>query len=278
MRIAAILTCHNRKQKTLDCLKSLYEIVKDIDVFLTDDRSTDGTGEEVSNRFPNVKIIHGSGNLFWSRGMYTAWKEAIKKDYEYYLWLNDDVKLYSDFFTELFDCLHWGGNTCIVTGLIENEERRQVIYGGSDENKKLIQPSPIPQLVTYMNGNVVLVPKTVVDKIGIIDPVYHHDLGDVDYGLTAKENGIKVYATRKAVAMGYSNNFCRVRKWNTNLRGRFERLYSPLGANPQINFYYRHKHFGYFNALSYILFLYAINILPDTVIELLFKDKYKDEK
>lgn len=58
-----------------------------------------------------------------------------------------------------------------------------------------------------MNGNVVLVPKSVVDKIGIINPIYHHDLGDVDYGLTAQENGIKVYATRIPIASGYSNNF-----------------------------------------------------------------------
>ena len=70
MRIAAIITCHNRKEKTLVCLKSLFQIIQNIDVFLTDDGSTDGTSEAVKKIYPQVNIIQGDGNLFWSRGMY----------------------------------------------------------------------------------------------------------------------------------------------------------------------------------------------------------------
>ena len=85
MRIAAIITCHNRKEKTLVCLKSLFQIIQNIDVFLTDDGSTDGTSEAVKKIYPQVNIIQGDGNLFWSRGMYIAWKEAVKGGYDYYL-------------------------------------------------------------------------------------------------------------------------------------------------------------------------------------------------
>ena len=114
-------------------------------------------------------------------------------------------------------------------------------------------------------------------KIGIIDPHLHHDLGDVDYGLTAIENGIKVLATRTPVAAGYSNDFCRVRKWGTNVSNRLAKLKSPLGSPPTINFYFRKKHYGLFNATAYWCYLYFINILPDNVIELLFGDTYKDK-
>ena len=131
--------------------------------------------------------------------------------------------------------------------------------------------------IPFMNGNVVLIPKNVVKRIGIIDPVFHHDLGDVDYGLTAQENGIKVYATRIPIAMGYSNDFCRVRKWNTTLFGRFKKLYSPLGSHPKINFYFRRKHFGLINACTYIIFLCVLNILPDNVVEKIWGDLYKDK-
>ena len=104
MRIAAIITCHNRKDKTLACLKSLLQIAPTIDVYLTDDGSTDGTSEAVRQQCPQVQIIQGDGNLFWSRGMYIAWKEAVKSDYEYYLWLNDDVVLYPFFMKLLIIC------------------------------------------------------------------------------------------------------------------------------------------------------------------------------
>lgn len=218
LSVAAILTCFNRKNKTQKCLESLFKILPDCDVYITDDGSTDGTRDMLHQCFPKVKVISGTGNLFWSRGMYTAWKEAMKYDYEYFLWLNDDVELYPYFLEELLECNKQNGDNCIITGLIENFEKTTILYGGSDENKTLIQANGLPQKVTHMNGNVVLVPKSVVDKIGIMDPKLHHDLGDVDYGLTAIENGINIYTTRRPIAAGYSNDFCRVRKWGVSER------------------------------------------------------------
>ena len=277
MNLAVLLACHNRKEKTLHCLTSLSLVIPTCEVYLVDDASTDGTTEAVREQFLNTHIIQGDGNLFWSRGMYMAWKEAMKGDYDYYLWLNDDVELYPFFFQELMGCMQLGHNECIVSGLIEDFDKKKILYGGSDINKRLIQPNNSLQEITFMNGNVVLIPKNVVKRIGIIDPVFHHDLGDVDYGLTAQENGIKVYATRIPIAMGYSNDFCRVRKWNTTLFGRFKKLYSPLGSHPKINFYFRRKHFGLINACTYIIFLCVLNILPDNVVEKIWGDLYKDK-
>lgn len=277
MKIAAILTCFNRKEKTMACLDSFLKICPDADVYLTNDGCTDGTPQAVAAQFPSIHIIEGSGNLFWSRGMYTAWKEAIKGNYDYYLWLNDDIELYPDFMDELMACEQWGGGNCIISGLIADKESHKIIYGGTDANKILYKEAMNPQEIKHMNGNVVLIPQSIVDKIGIMDPKLHHDLGDVDYGLTAIEHGFKVYTTRKAVALGYTNNYCRVRKWNSTFCQRWKRLHSPLGSNPRINFYYRKKHFGWFNAATYYVYLYVINLMPDWMIKMIFKDKYMDK-
>ena len=277
MQIAVLLTCFNRKSKTIACLSSLQRISVNCDVFLVDDASTDGTSEAVKQLFPEVHIIQGDGNLFWSRGMFTAWKEAVKGNYDYYLWLNDDIELYPFFLQELMECMKEGHNECIVSGVVENFEKTEVLYGGSDRNKRLIRPNGKLQEIVFMNGNVVLVPNEVMKKIGILDPIFHHDLGDVDYGLTAQEHGIKVYATRRAIAAGYANNFCRVRKWNTSLRTRFKKLYSPLGSNPRINFYFRKKHFGFLNACTYVMYLFILNVLPDHIVTMIWGDRYKDK-
>lgn len=86
-KIAVLLTVFNRKDKTLECLKRLYAQLPldgyQVDVYLTNDGCTDGTPEAVKKQFPDVNIINGSGNLFWNRGMYTAWHEAAKKDYDF---------------------------------------------------------------------------------------------------------------------------------------------------------------------------------------------------
>lgn len=276
MRTAALLTCFNRKDKTDKCLASLLRILPDCDIYLTDDASTDGTAEMLREKYPHVKVVKGNGNLFWNRGMHAAWSEAVKGSYDLYLWLNDDVELYPFFFEELMACNDWGGGNCIVTGLIENFEKTEMLYGGTDANKRLLQVSDEPQEVTNMNGNVVLVPHAVVERIGILDPKFHHDLGDVDYGLTAREHGIRVLATRRAVAAGYKNNFCRVRKWGVSLKHRLKVLNSPLGSPPAINFYFRRKHYGLFNATAYFVYLYVLNLLPDWVVEKIWGNAYKD--
>lgn len=276
-KIAAILTCFNRREKTKKCLESLFQILPDCDVYITDDASTDGTSEMLHHDFPKVHVVTGNGNLFWSRGMYTAWKEAVKGNYDYYLWLNDDIELYPDFFEELSTCFQKSGGNCVVTGLIENFEKSKILYGGSDGNKSLLQANGKPQKVTYMNGNVVLIPKSVVDKIGIMDPKLHHDLGDVDYGLTAIEHGINVFTTSKPIAAGYENDFCRVRKWGVSLKQRLKKLNSPLGSPPKLNFYFRKKHFGFLNACAYWGYLYILNILSDSLVELIWGDTYKDK-
>lgn len=275
MRIAVLLTCFNRKEKTRECLHSLFKNLPACAVYLVDDASTDGTPDMVKKEYPQVHLIHGNGNLFWSRGMYTAWKEAIKGDYDYYLWLNDDMFLYENFFEELIACEEIGEGKCVVSGLVENLEGTKIIYGGFDERIELVQVSSTPQEIKYMHGNVVLIPKSIVNVVGIIDPYYYHDLGDVDYGLMVREHGYKVLATRKVVGRSDAAALCRVRLWNSNIAQRFKRLYSPLGSNPRIAFYFRRKHYGIVKALVYWIYLHCINILPDTFISFFFGDKYQ---
>src|SRR4028118_1511310 len=95
--IAVLMTCHNRKLKTLLTLESLFRqtLTSEIalSVYLVDDGSTDGTSEEVQQKYPQVKLFSGDGNLFWNGGMRIAFSEAMKDEPDYYLWLNDDTVL-----------------------------------------------------------------------------------------------------------------------------------------------------------------------------------------
>ena len=68
-KIAILITVHNRKEKTLACLKNLYAQqlpnAVEIEVYLTDDSCTDGTVEAIRIHYPQTNIIKGDGNLFW---------------------------------------------------------------------------------------------------------------------------------------------------------------------------------------------------------------------
>ena len=40
-----------------------------------------------------MRLLRGDGSLFWAGGMRLALGEALKGDYDYYVWLNDDTML-----------------------------------------------------------------------------------------------------------------------------------------------------------------------------------------
>ena len=100
--ILGIFTCYNRKKKTLSCLKSIVEGNPELNFrFLAvDDASADGTSEELE-RLDNVKIVQGTGSLYYSGGMRKGIAEAKMncRNFDYCLLFNDDV----DFFPEAIE-------------------------------------------------------------------------------------------------------------------------------------------------------------------------------
>ena len=138
--IAALLTVHNRREKTIACLDNLFKQDLppgvDLKVYLTDDGCTDGTREEVTERFPQVTIIDGDGSLFWNRGMVVAWKKAAMSTPDYYLWLNDDTFIYSNTIKHLLESSSMHENKSVIVGTTCAVGNPEVItYGGWIDGK-----------------------------------------------------------------------------------------------------------------------------------------------
>lgn len=261
-RTAILLTCFNRKDKTLQCLKSLTEVLnvsKDamtFDIFLVDDGSTDGTSEAIAESYPEVKIIKGSGVLFWSGGMRLAWRSALQSRvvYHFFLLLNDDVKLLPNFLNDLMATHRYSLATYMKSGIYVSSTKdlanTGASYGGTIVKRNMIRannikitPSDKPQLCTMANANILMVTKDVVDAIGILDENYTHQFGDYDYTLAASKNNIPVL-----VCPGFGG-ICdndHGKSWlpaNSTLKGRLKYLYSPLGLAYYEQLYYLKKNF-----------------------------------
>ncbi len=274
--IAVLMTCHNRRPITIACLSRLFECRSDVDVFCVDDDSSDGTYSAIHDSFPQVHLIRGNGNLYWCRGMRRAWEVAREsRDYDYYVWLNDDLMLYSCAFNEIIECSNHYENKAIISGLVQDELSGGPIYGGYDEKQNLIIANGSNNKIHRLNGNFVIVPRYVFEKIGYFDRAFHHDIGDVDYGYTAQELGIPVLSTRCYIGSSKASlkqKNLRIRKNGVGVLDRFRALYSPLGAPPSIHFYFIKKHFGIVKACFYYVYLHVINIIPDFCRRLFFKE------
>jgi GT2 family glycosyltransferase len=241
----------------LSCLQALfhqYGLDEEftIEVFLVDDASTDGTSEAIRSQFPKVNIIQGNGNLYWNRGMHLAWETATEtNDFDYYLWLNDDTFLYNN---GILTLLQYKYTISIISGTTQSQINNNATYGGYiTKSKKLISPNGTYQQCDYSNGNCVLVSKYVYEKVGNLDPIFHHALGDFDYSLRSRKMGIDIYVAPHFI--GFCESHLEIPNWlnrNYNLFVRLKYLYQPnSGCNPFEYFLFdiRHKNiiFGIFH-------------------------------
>lgn len=262
------MAVHNRREKTVACLTQIFTMNLqdiDIDVYLVDDNSTDGTNLEVKKLFPQVSMIAGNGNLFWNRGMRLAWEVAANNNPDYYLWLNDDTTLMVDSINRLLFCSNKLQDHSIVVGsTYESVEDKTLSYGGrlkKHNNPFVVPDDKVPTECETFNGNIVLIPKYVFEKVGFNDNYYHHSFGDFDYGIVAGMKGVKSY-----VAPGFygyckrNNPIPLFRRKCYPIVQRYKLLYSPRGYNPFENFHLNRKYLPLWLCTWYFIKLH-LNVL-----------------
>lgn len=248
--IAILITVHNRKEKTLACLGNLYKQLPILscqtDVYLTDDGCTDGTPEAIKERFPQVTIIKGDGNLYWNRGMHTAWKAAAEtQDYDFYLWLNDDTFAYSDMLESLLEASASKGDKAIIIGATQSADHTRTTYGGRLGNGKVPVPDGTLTEVTHFNGNIVLIPRYAYHILGNLDYYFTHSKGDFDYGMRAGEKGVKMYQAGRV--LGECELHESIDKWcnpAVPFKQRWKALHRPNGMPPKETFHLEKRHCG----------------------------------
>lgn len=226
IKIATILTCFNRKAKTVRCLTNLFRVLDlynanhsdrsiVLSVYLTDDASSDGTAEAAKDVCKDVdfNLCQGDGKCFWAGGMRLAWREALKRheEWDFYLLLNDDTTVMDNVFEQLMVCHEYAldkfGKAGVYSGCTCDEDNTAVVtYSGDVINPKTkgwdrLMPNGTPQIVDMTNANILLVDKSVVDDIGIFNEGYIHGVADQDYGMTARRAGFPVLIT--SVVCGY---------------------------------------------------------------------------
>lgn len=268
-RVAVLMACHNRRTSTLASLKGIFgqKVGSNIklEVYLVDDGSTDGTSDVVQAAYPNTRIIKGDGNLFWNGAMRLAFSEASKINHDYYLWLNDDTTLEPDAVANLLSAHHHltkrNKPNSIIAGRIHDPATGVLTYGGVVRKSRLwplkfrwLETDGEMQECDTMDGNCVLIPRTVVNLVGNLDETFTHGMGDWDYGLRARKLGCSVW-----VAPGYAGTSPRnpaYENWMSTdlpLRKRLKKVNHPKGLPTREWKVYVRRHAG---PLWYLYWIY----------------------
>jgi len=194
-KILAIMPVHNRRDTTLAMLENLQKVVKNnffLDVLVIDDGSTDGTEEAITDRFPDVKIERGDGNLWWAGAINRGFCHALKESYDFVYTLNDDIKLSLDTLQRLYEQVK-NRKASVCSSIFVNDLGIVVLAGWkvsgifrrfkNEHAGKIYNAMPCDVLTVHsLSSKSTLIPIEIIHDVGMFDTVHFiHNHSDIDY-------------------------------------------------------------------------------------------------
>lgn len=198
---------YNAGEYLLNCLESIEQVNNEanIQVFVIDNASTDGSFEKAKEEFSQFKYIKNTDNL----GFGKAHNIILKRlDSGYILILNPDTKLQKGVISKILDFMDKnagvGAATCEILlpdGRVDLTAHRRfptpltsLLYFLGDEslyhltNRNLNQPHEVDAI----SGSFFLTRKSVLDKVGLFDEDYFMYAEDIDLCYRIKQWGYKI--------------------------------------------------------------------------------------
>jgi GT2 family glycosyltransferase len=257
--VAAVVATHNRKSTTLRCLESLLHSADErtckLRVIHVDDGSTDGTAEAFRGLFPEAQQILGDGNLYWAGAMRLGLELAYEDAPDYVLWLNDDVVLHESALRSLIALSPEPEGHTIAVAAMRDPLTGHCSYSAVRAQRSWrrtvftrIEPSRTEEWTSgdTMNGNLVLVPRGVYERVGGFDPVFCHGMADFDYGLRAtRRYGVAVHVSPEFLGDCAQNKLSEsFRDPTLSFRARWAQVMSPKGLPPRQWIHFQRLHGG----------------------------------
>ncbi len=215
LKVSIVIPIFNGLSFTKNCLNSFYHESTEISnneleysIIIVDDGSTDGSAEWINENYPQVTVLSGNGNLWWSGGINMAVKYALSEfKVDYILWWNNDILPDKSYFYTLSEYLIKNNPNTIIGSKIYLAQNHEIVWSvGGEFNpvngyKDMIgrgQPdSEAFSNITecdWLPGMGTVTHASVYQEIGFLDdvnfPQYH---GDSDFTYRAKKHGFRIF-------------------------------------------------------------------------------------
>jgi GT2 family glycosyltransferase len=246
-----VIPVHNRKHFTQECLRSLCrQAVRGFKIIVIDDGSTDGTRGMIEREFPDVHILSGDGNLWWTRATNLGVEYALSHGALYIMTLNDDTVATDDYIERM---MLWAAKepNAILGSVAVDAVTRKPIHGGEIVNWKMADYISLLSIltaeeqhgihdVTHLPGRGMLIPAIVFKTIGLFD-AYHFPqcMADFDFTHRAARAGYRLFCNYDAHLIIYENSVTTLHfRRNKNFKNYWYHLFGLKSGSNLVKFFF----------------------------------------
>ncbi len=266
MKICIVIPTFNRRNLVKRLLESIrLQVVSNVvrfDTFLVVDGSTDGTLEMVKNSFPEVNIVCGTGNWWFTKSLNEGIKASIVKNPDYILTLNDDLFIEKNYVQSLVEAAKKlpEGSVIGSVSLTAGKPHRFFFSGVKITNfntysacqyygfMKEVNEGKLNGIFpsTWVPTRGMLIPVSVLKKINLFDEKSFPQYGsDTDFCYRAAKIGSKIYVSYDSVVYsdwektGQGSPFIK-QPLNLFLKNVFFNKYSSRYLGNNVRIIWRH--------------------------------------
>jgi GT2 family glycosyltransferase len=212
-RVCIIVLTWKNYELTRDCLDSLRKLdYTNIEVVLVDNGSGDGSAERLASEFPEVRLIKNETNLGFPAGNNVAIVDAMQRNPEYFLLLNNDTLVAPDFLSKLVAVAESDKRIGVVNPkILYFEPSDRIWFAGGfykpwwgtgrvrGQNRRDVGKYNETQEISFVTGCAFLIKSEVVRQIGLLDESYFLGYEDLDWTVRAMKAGFRAFYVGSAV-------------------------------------------------------------------------------
>lgn len=203
-KVAIVVVNYRQPELTIDCIKSLKKM-KNTNWFavIVDNDSQDGSYERLCEDCKDCEVVIQSGkNNGFASGCNIGIRYALEHDAEYVMLLNNDTVVDVNLLDRLLEV---SNNTTVTVPKMYYYDRPNTLwYAGGyidmvkgtsfhyGENEVDDGQFDEPHEVSFATGCCMLIPKSVLNTVPLMDEAYFLYFEDVDYSLLLKQHGIRI--------------------------------------------------------------------------------------
>ena len=215
-RVGAVILNWNNYGETARCLQSLRRGAppSSIRIWVVDNGSVDGSGEQLQREFPEVTVLFTGRNLGFACGVNVGLKEAWREGYDYFLLVNNDIEVVEGFLDQPLEIMRVEPDVGLICckcvsrtspgvilhagGAIDEGSIRGISRGRYEKDRGQYDQVCDTQ---WAAGMLCLIARRTISGIGFLPEAYFFGYEEYEYSMRTLKRGLRIVYSPKFVGV-----------------------------------------------------------------------------